>query len=39
VLSASADLNFLDIEPATKFPLTLALIDYIDGNGTRRTLS
>lgn len=38
-MSASTDLNFIDIEPASRFPLTLALLDYVDGNGIRRTLS
>jgi hypothetical protein len=38
-ISSPSDLNFIDIEPATRFPLTLSLIDYVDGNGARQTLS
>jgi hypothetical protein len=38
-MSASTDLNFIDIEPASRFPMTLTLLDYVDGNGTRQTLS
>ena len=38
-MSASNDLNFVDIDPASRFPMTLSLIDYEDGNGDRQTLS
>jgi len=37
--NASQDINFIDIEPATEFPMYLAQIDYLDSNYTRQTVS
>lgn len=36
--NTTQDLNFIEIEPATNFPMTLVGIDYIDTNNSRQTL-
>ena len=36
-LNASQDINFVEIEPASMYPMVLVGIDYYDSNGTRKT--
>jgi len=38
-LPSSQDINFVEIEPASIFPINLVQIDYYDGNNIRRTAS
>jgi len=35
VMGTSQDVNFVEIEPAVKFPLRLLGVDYVDGSNTR----
>jgi hypothetical protein len=37
-LQASQDINFVEIEPACPFPMTLVGLDYLDSNSARQSL-
>lgn len=38
-LNANQDINYIELEPASLYPMTLIGIDYIDAGNTRRTAS